>query len=492
VAFLLGLSLAHHRTTLLLVPGVAVAVVWGAPGLLRRPRQVVAALAAFLAPLLLYLYLPLRGRWTSSLDGTYTNTWQGFWRHVLARDYNAFLAENPLGVERTAGYGSRLFTSQVTLVGVLLGLVGWWRLVQQPRQLACLGLVFGANLLFALGYRAADVDVFYLPTILVWLLVAAVGLTTVLDQLAALLAGAGRTLHLPGSYEAWLAALQVGVLAVVLAGPALNAVEVLRTEPRPRTCLEVLAVGEPPAFSPNRAGDWSAYNCGQATLSLPLPEGARVVGLLGETTLLRYLQMAEGLRRDVEPVVADREVDRLAAVAEELAAGHAVYLTRELPGAAERFSLSAEGPLVRVWPAEEAAAELPGTTVDVPMGEAMRLVGYELSRVPAEGATWVRLQLAWQADGAIGEDLKVSARLLAPDGSVVAAQDAVPVHWAYPTTAWRPGEIIGDVYDFALAEGYPIEELVPQVILYRGADGVEVGRFEPGEGSLEQDSARGG
>jgi hypothetical protein len=62
---------------------------------------------------------------------------------------------------------------------------------------------------------------------------------------------------------------------------------------------------------------------------------------------------------------------------------------------------------------------------------------------------------------------------------VVAAQDAVPVHWAFPTTAWRPGEVIGDVYDFAFAEDFPVDELVPQVILYRAADGTEVGRFEP-------------
>ena len=80
----------------------------------------------------------------------------------------------------------------------------------------------------------------------------------------------------------------------------------------------------------------------------------------------------------------------------------------------------------------------------------------------------------------MGEDLKVSARLLGPDGSVVAAQDATPVHWTYPTSAWRAGETVLDAYDFALPLDVDIASLTPLLILYRAADGVEVGRYQPG------------
>ena len=150
-----------------------------------------------------------------------------------------------------------------------------------------------------------------------------------------------------------------------------------------------------------------------------------------------------------------------------------------MPGLAERYSLTSEGPLVRVWPAGEAApADLP-RRVDVPFGDALRLVGWDLSPVPANGADWLRLQAAWRVNSLVGEELKVSARLLAPDGSVVASQDAVPVHWAYPTTAWRPGETVVDSYDFALPLGTQVETLTPLLILYRATDGTEVGRFQP-------------
>lgn len=479
LAFLFGLALTHHRTTLLLAPAVAVYVIWTDPGLLRRPRDLALMAGAFLLPLLLYLYLPLRGQAITSLDGTYTNTWQGFVRHVLASDYGAFLRDNPLSVERPRMYSLDLLISQMGLVSLFLGVTGWLRWRQQPRRYAFLAIAYVATLLFALNYKTADVDVFYLTATMIWLAVAAVGLTMLHDSLAAMLASQGRRLRLPGPYRVWLAALNALLVAVVLFQPVTTTLQILETDTRLQACNEVLAVGEAPAFTPKRAGNWNAYNCGRAILSLPLPSQSTVIGLLGETTLLRYFQLAEGLRPDIELITDDAEAARLAAVDQAMARGKPVYVTREMPGLAERYSLTSEGPLVRVWPAGEAApADLP-RRVDVPFGDALRLVGWDLSPVPANGADWLRLQAAWRVNSLVGEELKVSARLLAPDGSVVASQDAIPVHWAYSTTAWRPGETVVDSYDFALPLGTQVEALTPLLILYRATDGTEVGRFQP-------------
>ena len=95
----------------------------------------------------------------------------------------------------------------------------------------------------------------------------------------------------------------------------------------------------------------------------------------------------------------------------------------------------------------------------------------------AREAAGLRLGRSWRVEAASDEELTVSARLLGPDGSVVASQDAVPVHWAYPTTVWRPGEIVDDVYEFALPADTDPAGLSPLIILYRAADGSEVGRW---------------
>ena len=476
LALVFGLALAHHRTTLLLAPGMAVYLLWSDPGVLRRPRDLAMLALALLLPLALYLYLPLRGQSVASLDGAVVSTWDGFWRHVTASDYGSFLSANPLAIERPASYPLRLLFSQMGLAALLLGLVGWLRWPKKPRQWTLLALVFAANLVFALGYKTADVDVFYIPVVMVWLLVAAAGLSWLLARLAAWL----DSLDLRSGH-AWRVVLTALLAGAVLLQPLMTTVRVLGDDNRPQTCVEVLAVGETPAFTPKRNDNWNALNCGLAMLDQALPPEATIIGLQGEITLLRYLQMDRGLRPDVQLIDADREEQRLAAVEAELAAGRPVFVTRELPGLAERYSLSAAGPLVRVWPAGTAAAPPLAETLDLPFGDALRLVGFELSEVPAAGARWLRLSAALAVDAPVGEDLKVSARLLGPDGSVVAAQDATPVHWTYPTSAWRAGATVLDAYDFALPLDVDAASLTPLLILYRAADGAEIGRYQPGQ-----------
>ena len=90
----------------------------------------------------------------------------------------------------------------------------------------------------------------------------------------------------------------------------------------------------------------------------------------------------------------------------------------------------------------------------------------------------VRLALTWAAAQPIPEDLKVSARLVDAAGQVVAQDDRVPVHFSYPTTAWVPGEPVMDVYDLPLPAGTPGGDFSPLLILYRAADGSEVGRVQ--------------
>jgi hypothetical protein len=205
-------------------------------------------------------------------------------------------------------------------------------------------------------------------------------------------------------------------------------------------------------------------------------------------TLLRYFQQTEHRRPDIETVAADLETDRLAAVEALLAAGKSVYLTRELPGAAEHWSLSAIGPLIQVNPEPVTTPPAYAISVNQALTPEITLLGYTLSRPPHTdpGPASIRLTLIWQvqpnpqavAAHPIAADLKVSARLLDPAGGVQAVADAVPVHFAYPTTAWRAGEIIIDVYDLALPADTPPGQYTPLIIWYDPAqNAAEVGRI---------------
>jgi hypothetical protein len=226
---------------------------------------------------------------------------------------------------------------------------------------------------------------------------------------------------------------------------------------------------------------WQVHDYGLDMLQQPLPEHAAIVGILGEMTLLRYFQQTENRRPDLETVAADGEADRLAAVEKLLAEGKAVYLTRELPGAPERWSLGAVGPLIRVYPQPAAAPGQMDFTVNQPVTPEISLLGYDISRPPqtGPGPAPVRLTLFWQVAAPVTASLKVSARLLNPAGEAVAAADAIPVHFAYPTSAWRPNETVTDVYDLRLPVNASPGSYTPLLIWYDPAqNAAEVGRIE--------------
>ncbi|HYN88973.1 MAG TPA: DUF2723 domain-containing protein, partial [Ardenticatenaceae bacterium] len=178
-AFLFGLGLAHHRITLLWAPALAVYVWLRAPSL-RRPGRawLVLALAAA-APLLFYLYLPLRGH-AGSLDGTYSNTLPDFLCWVTACQYQSFLTENPLGQSRDAAFSLDLLLRQLGPLNLVLLLVGILRQRLQPKGLFLLagGALSAA---FALAYRVADPEVFWLPVVLTGALWTGAGLQALLD-----------------------------------------------------------------------------------------------------------------------------------------------------------------------------------------------------------------------------------------------------------------------------------------------------------------------
>ena len=88
--------MTHHRMIALLLPAALVFIFWTDPGLLRSPRRWIAPIAAGLAPLLLYAYLPIRGQSVNSLDGTFVPTLAGTLNWITARAYTVFPHRQPV------------------------------------------------------------------------------------------------------------------------------------------------------------------------------------------------------------------------------------------------------------------------------------------------------------------------------------------------------------------------------------------------------------
>ena len=450
-----GLGLAHHRTIALLLPAALVFIFWTDPRLIRQPRRWLPLLLCSLAPLLLYLYLPLRGRTVTSLDGAFVPTVAGTLDWITARGYSIFLTGNPFGVHRSAGTIIGLFLDQLgvlTIGAAILGLATAWRFSR--RRYVFLLLATAAQVIFASLYKVQDVAVFFIPAFMLTAVWAAWGLAPLLDSL---------TLHAINVARRFAPAPRLRPL--IVGGTALLLAVALLFEPV-RNAVRTFP-------EQNRSQAWGVYDYGEDMLASVAP-GGQVVGLLGETTLIRYFRDVLGRRPDVEVVPADAEAARFAAVDAALAAGKPVYLTRDLPGAAVRYSLDAAGPLIAVSPKASSAPAPTGQ----PIGAGVVLADARTEvRHPHAGPV-VRLNLTWTATEPIREELKISARLLDASGNIIAQDDRVPVHFTYPTTAWVPGERVEDVYDLALPPGAPSGPYGVRVILYRAADGSEVGSLD--------------
>jgi hypothetical protein len=391
----------------------------------------------------------------ADLHGSYANTWQGFWNHVLARGYVGFFTENSLWIERTPDEWFALFREQFGAIGLALSLLGLIKLLaifvhKQPpfKAWSLIGLALVANLIFALYYRVSDVEVFLLPAFL--------GM--------ALLIGAG---------VAFLARLAVAVGAPVIALQGL--------------LLAVVAMGLGGRGNMvNRSQDWEAHDYAVAMATVDFPPLSRVIGLEGEMTALKYMQQAEGLGSNAQTVIADDPEQRRRALQTSMDAGYPTYLTRELAGIESLYSFSGEGPLVRVWPRGQARAATPQHTLAVTIAEnGLRLEGYDLERLAEAGGPTARVALYWRPLRPLTQVLKVSLRLLDANGAPLlwpdgrpATVDRFPLRQAAFTTTWLAGELTKDVHHLRVP---PTSSSLPirlQIIVYDAETVMEVGRWQ--------------
>ncbi len=102
------------------------------------------------------------------------------------------------------------------------------------------------------------------------------------------------------------------------------------------------------------------------------------------------------------------------------------------------------GPIVL----EDAVIKISTPSTTAEMGEALNVVLY------------------WQAEAAVEESYTVFTQLFAPDGTMVAQQDNLPVNGLAPTDTWQPGTLVRDPYRLVLPDGAPSGEYQLQIGLY--------------------------
>jgi len=140
--------------------------------------------------------------------------------------------------------------------------------------------------------------------------------------------------------------------------------------------------------------------------------------------------------------------------------------------------------LVRRTTAPAVAPGDVGHPVDVRLGEAINLLGYELTDGPVEPGGTVELTLFWQAEDVIEERYKGFTHLVGEvwnesSGNFLWGQvDSEPLNYQAPTTIWVPGQVIADSYRIPVAPGAPAGVYTLEVGLYGLVDGGRLPVFD--------------
>ena len=109
------------------------------------------------------------------------------------------------------------------------------------------------------------------------------------------------------------------------------------------------------------------------------------------------------------------------------------------------------------------------------------MAGYSLSDLETKfsgknSVSTEALELVWQAETQLTADYTVFVHVLNADGTCCVWQaDAMPRGGAYPTSRWRPGEVVVDAYEISLPEGAEISDYGIEVGLYLAETGQRLG-----------------
>lgn len=460
IALLVGLSLTHHAMTLLLLPSLALVLWQTRQGWIEQPRTWGLAGLALIAPLLLYLYIPLRSGpaaspWYHQALGAepltlYVNNWSAFVNFITGQSI-AVGFRNLTGALQQLPQAWLLWRLHFLWPGIALALLGLYLLFRQ-RQWSILVLTvpfFLAQQVFNLFYNIGDILVYYIPLYLIAAIWAGFAANAIGGGLQQMMNNAEAK---SASTTPARLVLQVGtVLVLVLFWLPIQ--------------LATRDFGQLDQSAATRAQEmWQAIVAAQPPADAILVSNDR-----NEVAPLFYLQAVEDALPGVTglfPLIApdERFADIGTTVATALSAGDGrpIYLIKEMPGLAVKFDLAAATPpLVEV--VGPAATTPPTTVVDQPFGT-LRLLGYDW-QPRADGAT---VRLHWQVQERVAADYTTTVQLFVANGDKVAQNDAPPGGVYYPTSRWKPGELLVETHQLTFPQDQqPVRLLVG---MYTGAD----------------------
>jgi hypothetical protein len=418
-AFLLGMQIAVHSTTVLLIPGLALLIWLNLRSFISLKKMLMYA-GLLAIPGLLYFYVPLRGEWLLAHYGRteaisrglladfYHSGWSGWVRYFTAADFTGGVVTNWGRVpQQFVAVYLPILIENLRPLGVVLGLTGGLALaVTRPRLFWPLFLLYAAPIPFVLTYGQGEQTAFLMPSFLIFSMLVGYNFV-ILTRLGSLLMA-----RRPSFFAAGTHLFPVMLFIVLLTGLIL-----------PQTQYNLNRL--------QNKWDRRIYDEWADALAHPLPQGAAMLAHWGDLTSFWYMQHAEDRRPDLRGLYPPTET----VVTDYLQTGGDLFIAGPLQGWAAgieaRYQLLPWGRLVRIAPlSAEPSALLPPMShpFETDFSNQIRLLGANFP-VEAVGGAGFPVSLTWQTLTDLPPEVTVSLRLTQGEGIVAQLDDALLSGW---------------------------------------------------------------
>ena len=458
LALTVGLSLAHHRTTIFYLPSLVGWIAWHDRRLILQPKRLASLFLLSILPLTLYAFVYFRGINQPPYSHERITDLRSFWFLVGASDSQGlFFSIDPTFLPDRLAFIWQDILAQLSLPGAILAGIGALALLwRQPKYFLFQGLLVLLLILFTLDFEVVnlnEVPTWYLmPAYFIFAVWLGVGVDILVSRVTC---HVSRIMHYPSQLTSSLGSLLsllpslnsllpsllsplfLFLLLYTLAWPNWQKIYTDSTAPLDEW-RQVLRGGQ-------------AERLVEASLPYVKPDSL-ILGDWEQYTPFRYYQLINGARPDLVPrLPLDRWPEK---VAQARAAGQSVYLARKTTDLIGTPYLSMAGSLIYLG--TEPNFDPPDDIVPINANfeNELELTGYRARVIPQHtpGGDWagpiVQVMFFWRVPRQAQWDYALSLRLLNPAGQEIYKRDAThPVLSSYPTTLWTPGEVVGDFYE---------------------------------------------
>ena len=463
-AFVFGLSLAHHRMTILLIPAFAALFAEPLWSFRAQPLRLIknavpyAIVAAI--PLLFYLYIPLRAGATpyATLDISpaapiviFENSLRGWLNVMLGSGFSGQLALDAATFSSWNNFPN-LILAQFNIVGVLTAAFGFFALLWRRKFAVAAFVLYGfvAIVLFSSVYHIGDIADYYTPAYFFACIALAEGIALLVQMLRTHPFSRGSTLP------------AIALLAFFALLPLQNFFNNFVSQNH-RVHVETRVLWE-------------------NLLDANLPQNTILISNdRDEMTPLYYFQLVENKRPDITglfPKIAPGAAfENVVALTKRVApSNRPIYALKPIPALFMKYIVAEtkQG----LWKIHVMPLPPPKNLSDAVLGDALRVRGWSVIEDEAYAGDTITLLLQYETRKPLTRDYKFSLQIFDATGSKVAqGNDHIPGESEYASSRWRAREIIQDEFTVTLAPELAAGDYQIMLRAYDETDGSELGEL---------------